>query len=139
LIKKFCWYYTENCYFATHTDNGLILFHRFVLGINSENINVGDHKNGNKYDNRKENLRDCTWSQNSMNKEIQKNNTSGVVGVSFFKQYEQWRAYITVNKKQIHLGYFDNFIDAVTIRKRAEKIYFEEFSYDNSRGINNEK
>lgn len=44
-------------------------------------------------------------------------------------------ATIRINKKQIHLGLFDNFEDAVAARKQAEEKYFGEYSYDNSMKI----
>ena len=42
-------------------------------------------------------------------------------------------AYIAIDKKQIHLGLFDKFEDAVKARKEAEDKYFGEWSYDNSK------
>ena len=97
-----------------------------------------DHIHGkeSKYDNRKSNLRVVTHSQNGMNRDLQSNNTSGVVGVSWFAKTNQWRAHIMVNRKFIHLGLFDKFEDAVKARKQAEEKYFGEFSYDNSQLLN---
>ena len=43
-----------------------------------------------------------------------------------------WVAYISINYKQITLGYFHDFNDAVKARKQAEEKYFGEYSYDNS-------
>ena len=72
-----------------------------------------DHINGNTLDNRKENLRVCTRSQNMMNRGKQNNNKSGYKGVSYMKKkdpnYEYpkpWRAQIKcpTNQKVIHLG-----------------------------------
>lgn len=97
-----------------------------------------DHKDGelSRKDNRKSNLRIATRSQNQMNKGKQKNNKSGVVGVGWHKTSGKWAAYIAVDNKQIHLGLFDNFEDAVKARKEAEDKYFGEFSYDNSQSYN---
>ncbi len=39
---------------------------------------------------------------------------------------------INVNYKEIHLGYFDNFDEAVQARKQAEEIYYGQYSFDNS-------
>lgn len=72
-----------------------------------------------------------------MNKEILARNTSGVTGVGWVKSKQQWRARITVEYKEIHLGYFDKFEDAAKARKDAEEKYFGEFSYDNSMSLNN--
>ena len=67
-----------------------------------------------------------------MNKVLLNTNSSGVTGVGYRKSYETWRARITVNKKNIYLGDFDKFEDAVKARKQAEEKYFGEHSYDNS-------
>ena len=66
------------------------------------------------------------------NVKIRENNTSGVTGVDWSKKYQKWRARICVNKKEIHLGQFEEFDKAVAARKEAENKYFGEWSYDNS-------
>lgn len=53
-----------------------------------------------------------------------KNNTAGVTGVSFAKD-GQYRAYIYVNRKQIHLGVFDTLEEAAKARRVAEIKYFK--------------
>jgi hypothetical protein len=45
-------------------------------------------------------------------------------------------AYIHIDYRRVHLGYFDNFEDAIKVRKEAEEKYFGEFSYDNSQSYN---
>ena len=75
-----------------------------------------------------------------MNVGLRSNNTSGVTGVAFNKNLNKWVAYISVNKKRIHLGSYVSFDDAFTTRKKAEEKYFGEYSYDNSikeGGVNN--
>lgn len=51
------------------------------------------------------------------------NNSSGVKGVQFMPQRGKWRAYIGFQGKQISLGYFDSFDDAVQARKAGEQKY----------------
>lgn len=87
-----------------------------------------DHINGNGLDNRICNLREATNSQNSKNTKKPKNNTSGLIGVHFEKYTQRWRACIKVNYKQINLGRFVNFDEAVFARKEAEKKYFGEWA-----------
>ena len=82
-----------------------------------------DHINHVKDDNRWSNLRSVTRTQNNQNHSIQSNNTSEFVGVYWFKRDKKWRAYITVNQKQIHLGYFDKKEDAISARKEANIKY----------------
>lgn len=134
-IKDYCWNKHKE-YIATRNVSGYILFHRLVMGISDENIAV-DHINHNKSDNRKNNLRFVTDSQNSMNRGISSHNTSGITGVN--KCNGKWTARIGVNTKRIFLGNYDNFFEAVKARKEAEEKYYKEYSYDNSINQHNEK
>ena len=65
-----------------------------------------DHINQIRSDNRIENLRLATRSQNGSNRPKQKDNTSGYKGVSWSKQHKKWVAQIIKNKKLIYLGLF---------------------------------
>ena len=65
-----------------------------------------------------------------MNHVVATNNTSGYSGVNWVKQLNKWRARITVNHNEIHLGIFDNMQDAIRARKEAEIKYFGEYRYD---------
>jgi ribosomal protein S27AE len=100
--------------------------HNFILGIDTSNhlIEVADHKSRNRLDCRKNNLHIVSRQQNSINKGIQSNNTSGYVGVTWNKRAKKYRAYITINRKQISLGYFISFEDAVEARRSGELKYF---------------
>jgi len=64
-----------------------------------------DHKNGDKLDNRWENLRPASQSQNKSNGERYANNTSGYKGVTQMKN--RWRAQITFKQRVYYLGLFD--------------------------------
>ena len=66
-----------------------------------------DHINGDTLDNRKENLRLCTQSQNLANRGKQKNNSSGLKGVYWFSRTKRWMARIQINNQDKYLGYFD--------------------------------
>lgn len=138
-IKNYCWCVNDEGYIKAYVPelSKIISFHRLIMDLNDVLYDI-DHKNGelSRFDNRKSNLRIATRSQNQMNKGKQKNNTSGVVGVGWHKASDKWAAYIAINKKQIHLGLFDKFEDAVKARKEAEDKYFGEWSYDNSKDYN---
>lgn len=86
-----------------------------------------DHANGDRDDNRIINLRLATQSQQNFNMLPSRQNTSGVKGVSWCAKWKFWRAYITLNRKQKHLGNFKSFDDAVSARKRAESLICGEF------------
>ena len=127
-IKDYCWYIREDGYVECAYKNKNILFHRLLY---PESIQV-DHSNHKKYDNRKFNLRPCNNALNQRNRDVMTNNTSGVTGVSWRKDRDKWQSRITINDKTIHLGYFNEFEDAVKARKIAEEKYYGEWSYDNS-------
>lgn len=79
-----------------------------------------DHHDQDKSNNRILNLRPATRGQNMLNVGVRADNTSGHVGVSWFKERQKWVATITVDKRLHHLGYFDNLEDAVAARKAGE-------------------
>jgi len=83
---------------------GSKLLHRIIMGF-PENREI-DHKNLNKLDNRKCNLRVCSHSGNMMNRGKQKNNTTGFKGVCYASNMGKFRARVSASKKTYHLGYF---------------------------------
>jgi hypothetical protein len=96
-------------------------------GIHGQEI---DHVNGNGLDNRRQNLRSANRLQNSRNKAVYKNNTSGHRGVWYDSRVKRWRAHIRLHGTLIHLGCFRSIEEAVGARLRAEHEYFQEFSPD---------
>ena len=87
-----------------------ISMHRLI--INAPQGYVVDHINGDKLDNRKENLRICTHSENLKNQGKRKANTSGYKGVFWHTRMNKWIAKLYSDRKCIHLGYFDCRIEA---------------------------
>lgn len=79
-----------------------------------------DHENRNRSDNRIENLRSVSMSENCRNQSKYKTNTSGHVGVYLYKSNSKWLAKINCEGKAYHLGYFDSFEAAVAAREEAE-------------------
>jgi len=75
------------------------------MGISDPSLQV-DHADRDKKNNRRNNLRPCTLSQNQSNKLVHRNNKSGYKGVSLHSQSDKWRAIINHNKKKISLGLF---------------------------------
>jgi len=86
-------------------------------------INIIDHANGDKLDNRISNLRNTTLSQNQRNKKMSKNNTSGFTGVTFCKSTNRWEAQVSISNKNIHLGFFDDIDLAIKAREEANIKY----------------
>lgn len=130
--KEYKWSLSSNGYVVTRRKDETILLHRFI--INPADDNVVDHKNHNRLDNRKSNLREATFSQNGMNKIMLNRNTSGVTGVSWSKRDKCYETYISIDGKRIHLGDFKEFETAVSIRKAAEEALFKDFRYKQEAG-----
>ena len=72
----------------------------------------------------KQNCRWVTHNENNYNKTKQSNNSSGKTGVSFKKNINKWFAYITIKGKQISLGFYNLFEEAVAAREDAELLYY---------------
>lgn len=78
-----------------------------------------DHRNGDRSDNRIDNLRDVPRVENSRNVGRTIRNTSGEVGVHWRKDRRKWGARIKVNGKIHSFGDYDTFEDAVAARRSA--------------------
>lgn len=133
IILKYTWYVDENKYAKTNYKNKkTIQMHKLITNTD-ENIIVDHIKDYNDIprtlNNTKENLRIANKSQNSMNRKLASNNTSGYVGVSYSIDKNKWRAYIKLNGKYKHLGYYDDIEDAIDIRQKYEKEWFKEYRY----------
>ena len=104
--------------------------HRIIwkLIYGTDPVNIIDHINGNKLDNRIENLREATKSENNRNRNIlDKYNKSGHRGVYFDKVRLKRVAQITVNNKTIFLGRFNSIEEAIEARGEANEKYFGDF------------
>lgn len=86
-----------------------------------------DHIDRNPSNDSWTNLRLVNRFQNRWNRGIHKNNTSGVKGVRQIHN-GRWKAYIRVNGKGIHLGYFDTLEEAAIIRHEAEQKHYGKYA-----------
>jgi len=83
-----------------------------------------DHINGNKLDNRLENLRLATNNQNQQNRPAPKNSSSGYRGVTWHKQVNKWMSRICHNGERTTIGFFDSAEEAYTAyKKEANKLF----------------
>lgn len=82
-----------------------------------------DHINGDRADNRINNLRNCTQLDNMKNTKRSSTNTSGVTGVGWESRRGHWIANIEANYEKVYLGSFNRKEDAIDARKRAEVKY----------------
>lgn len=129
-LSKRKWHFNGR-YAARHikgNNRKLLLMHRVILET-SKGLET-DHINGDKLDNRRSNLRECTVSQNAMNKKVNLSSSSGYKGVQSFKEGsgKKWRVQIILNNKKIELGYFNDKEEAALAYNEAAKKYFGEFA-----------
>lgn len=82
-----------------------------------------DHIDGNRLNNAISNLRSVTNRENSQNRGIRRDNTTGVVGVVFHKRTKTFDASIFVGGRQVHLGCFRSLESARRARREAEREY----------------
>ena len=91
-----------------------------------------DHIDGNRTNNRLDNLREATNTENLYNSKIRSDNTTGYKGVSIDKRSNRYRAYITINKKVKSLGYYATALEASEAYVKAAKELHKEFYNENT-------
>lgn len=132
LINEHKWRLSNNGYARTNSSRleradrkqVQILMHKMIMEISDKKLEV-DHKNRNKLDNRRENLRVATKTQNSANKPAEKRNKVGLKGVRL--NHGKYEATIW-DKKSIYLGSFNFKEEAHNAYKEAAIKLFGEFA-----------
>ena len=119
-----------NLYASFHEAGRAKKVHRIIL--NPPPGVLVDHRNHDCTDNRRANLRFATPHENGANSKLSKANTSGHVGVTWFRRDQKWMAQLKKNYKVRFLGYFTEKADAIAARKAAELEHFGEFAYPTS-------
>jgi len=89
-----------------------------------------DHVNQDSLDDRRFNLRIATRAENNRNRNLQKNNSSGFIGVSRLNRLRRrpWQAYIKAGGKTIHLGYFATPEQAANAYNQAARLHHGELA-----------
>ena len=91
-----------------------------------------DHRNHDKLDNRRRNLRPATNQLNGMNRGLPRHNTSGFKGVCWHKAAKKWMAYITIHTRLVYLGLFNDKRKAARAYNAAAKKLFGPFAFLNA-------
>lgn len=131
-VSKYNWQVRKsyNVWYAlrsSHTPiRKTIFLHRFLLHPKSNER--CDHINGDGLDNRRINLRIATFAQNQMNRRKNPGFSSRFKGVMWNKQHNKWMTQIKINKKQIHLGYFSDEVEAAKAYNVAALEHFGEYA-----------
>lgn len=127
-VNKYCWRLDRNGYVVANnknTTNKTIRMHRIIM--NANDTEIIDHKDWDKSNNKKSNLRKCTRSENNVNIKRKKNNSSGYTGIHK-NACGNWVVNIAFNNQRVYLGTYKSFEDAITIRNNAELLTHKEFN-----------
>ncbi len=134
-LRNFNWHVRvkpKTQYAQTYKNGKHIAIHRVILeriiGRPLEKGEYVDHRNNDGLDNRRENLRLASNSQNLANRGLNTNNKTGYKGVSWNTLCNKYEAYIRVQGKRKHLGLFDTAEEAHKAYCDAAKEHFGEFA-----------
>lgn len=130
-LNAYKWYYHNKGYAARYLND--IKQHIFMHNVvaNTPDDKEADHINHDKLDNRRENLRNATKSQNLGNRLVNKNSTTGYKGVLYHKINENYIARIQIGKSRKFLGSYATAIAAAIAYNNAAIKYFGEYAYLN--------
>ena len=126
-IKNFCWVENDQGYIIARNKDGEkplnIRMHRLVTNFEYK---IVDHSNTRRYDNRKDNLRECTKQTNNINRDVNINNKLGEKGI--YKLGNSYQAKISKGNKTFTKNSDDlNFLKKW--RHNKEQELYGEFSY----------
>jgi hypothetical protein len=123
-LNAFLWHLNGNGYAVRTRRIGggrkaTIFMHRHLLGLHKGDGQFADHINLNRADNRRENLRVATWSQNQCNRATRSTSGSGIKGVFKEPGQNKWKPYIDAHGKRTYLGTFTDPEAAAACRRMA--------------------
>ena len=122
-------FYTPKGYTKVKIGKRAYTAHRIIYlwhhGILPEFI---DHIDGNRSNNKIENLREATKAENCANQKIRNTNTSGMKGVSWHKANKKWKVAICKNYKSIYLGTYEDYELACLVAVEGTNLHHKEFS-----------
>ena len=133
-VNQFTWHITKrkHTYYVfryvkiSTSKYTILLLHRDLMGCTKGDGKLIDHKDRNGLNCQRSNLRFCTRSQNRANSVS--SGGSKFKGVSWKKSKGLWRTALQFNGKHIHVGYFDNEIDAAKAYNAEAVKYHKEFT-----------
>ena len=126
LIKQYCW--RENISNSGYSSLCTTINGKRVIMMHLFGYKNYDHADMNALNNRRYNLRPATDSENSQNQGLQRNNTSGYIGVGWNKTAQKWYVTLQYKNEVMHFGSYVNKDEAIVARLKAEKEYCGEFA-----------
>lgn len=134
-LSKWNWYQSSSGYACRNVNTGKKTFNismaRTIVGLSHNDERQVDHVNGNRMDNRRDNLRICTPQENvwNMKKFLRKKQSSVLYkGVYLKPETGLWRARVRYNGKDIHCGYWNTEEEAAKAYDQKAKELFGEFA-----------
>jgi len=130
-VNKYKWYYSKISGYALRSFTNqqgkqfTLSMHRFIN--QTPDGYVTDHRDGDKLNNQKYNLRSCTDTENNQNMRLRKDSQSGYKGVSYNKRCKKWD--VRVRTKRV--GTFADLLEAVVAYDKKAIEIFGEFAKTN--------
>jgi hypothetical protein len=106
LVSEYSWHLTPQGYAGTKIKGRTVLMHRLVLPGHRR----VDHKDRNRLNNQKYNLRPATGSQNGANRVASLAQPTKPKGVRFYRN--GWEAFVRIDYTNIYLGRFSSYAQA---------------------------
>ena len=130
IIQSRSWYKDKDGYLV-HSyfyfgQRRFVRFHRLIM--NAPPDKTVDHRDLNRADNRKRNLRVCERTENDRNRGLYATNTSGITGVHYDQKRNKWVASITYNCERLFIGRYELKEEAIMARLVKEVELFKEFA-----------
>ena len=100
----------------------IFLYHKGYLP------DIIDHINGDRYDNRIENLREANTYQNRQNSRIYSTSKSGVKNVYWCKKMNKWKVIMNINGETHIFGYYADLEEAKQVATSMRDKYFQDFA-----------
>ena len=121
----------EDGYIRVRLNDHAYYAHVIVFEMHNGPVPEGydvDHRDLDRSNNRIENLRLATRSQNKANGKVYRTSSTGVKGVLYHKRMEKYQVSITANGVTTHIGTFNSFAEAKRARLKAQAQFHGEFS-----------
>lgn len=128
-LSQWNWFLHSGGYAVRTIRGGIVYMHRQIMNARA-GVEV-DHRNRNKLDNQRNNLRVASTAENQHNRAPRAGRNVPYKGVRFDADRGKYRARITVNKREIHLGRYDTPEEAARVYDDAARQHFGEFARTN--------